>query len=79
MHRGQCMSVIQSTAGPENNGKERQPLVAMPAAGSSQVSVSLIIPTLNEAKDLAPMLPALPDVVDELVIVDGGPTVSADG
>jgi hypothetical protein len=68
MHRGQCMSVIQLTAGPENNGKERQPLVAVPATGSRQVTVSLIIPTLNEATDLAHMLPALPDVVDELVI-----------
>jgi hypothetical protein len=71
------MSVIQLTAGPENNGKEGQPLVA--AAGSGQVTVSLIIPTLNDAKNPAHMLPALPDVVDELVIVDGGSTVSADG
>jgi hypothetical protein len=73
------MSVIQLTAGPENNGKERQPLVAVPAAGSGQVTVSLIIPTLNEAKNLAHVLPTLPDVVDELVIVDGGSTARAAG
>ena len=66
------MSVIQPTAGPENNGKESQPLVA--AAGSGPVTVSLVIPTLNEAQSLAHVLP---DVVDELVIVDGGSTVSA--
>ena len=73
------MSVIQLTAGPDNNGKERQPQVAVPAASSAQVTVSLTIPTLNVAKNLAHMLPALPDVVDELMIVDGGSTVSADG
>ena len=66
------MSVTQLTAGPENNGKERQPQVDLTAAGSGQVTVSLIIPTFNEAKNFAHMLPALPDVVDELVIVDGG-------
>ena len=66
------MSVIQPTAGPENNGKERQPLVA--AAGSGPVTVSLVIPTLNEAQNLAHVLP---DVVDELVNGAGGSTVSA--
>jgi glycosyltransferase involved in cell wall biosynthesis len=75
MHRGQCMSVIQLSAGSDNNEKERQPLVAVPAAARSrQVTVSLIIPTLNEAQNLAHVLPALPDMVDELVIVDGGST-----
>jgi glycosyltransferase involved in cell wall biosynthesis len=69
------MSVIQLSAGSDNNEKERQPLVAVPAAARSrQVTVSLIIPTLNEAQNLAHVLPALPDMVDELVIVDGGST-----
>jgi glycosyltransferase involved in cell wall biosynthesis len=72
------MSVIQLSAGSENNEKERQPLVAVPAAragsGQAQATVSLIIPTLNEAKNLALVLPTLPDMVDELVIVDGGST-----
>ena len=36
--------------------------------------VSLIIPTLNEAENLRHVLPTLPSVVDELVIVDGGST-----
>ena len=67
------MSVIQLSAGSESNGKERQPLVAV-TAGSRQVTVSLIIPTLNEAKNLTHVLPALPDVVDELVSVDSGST-----
>ena len=68
------MSVIQLSAATGNNGKERQPLVAMPVGGSDQVTVSLIIPTLNEAENLAHVLPTLPDMIDELVIVDGGST-----
>jgi glycosyltransferase involved in cell wall biosynthesis len=67
------MSVIQLTTASGKNGKERQPLVAEPV-GSAQVTVSLIIPTLNEAENLVHVLPALPDIVDELVIVDGGST-----
>ncbi len=51
----------------------------MPAASSGLVTVGLIISTLNQAKLLAHMLPALPDMVDELVIVDGSSTVSAHG
>ena len=46
---------------------------------SEQITVGLIIPALNEAKNLAYTLPALPDVTDELVIVEGGSTGSADG
>ena len=73
------MRAIQLTAGPENNGKERQPVVVVPAAGSGPVTGSLIVPTLNEAKNLANLLPALPGVVDELMIVDAGSTGSAAG
>ena len=71
------MSVIQLSAGSDSIEKERQPLVAVPAARSGQVTVSLIIPTLNEAKNPAHLLSGLPDMVDELVIVDGGSTVAA--
>ena len=39
--------------------------------GSSQVArVSLIIPCLNEARGMRRILPAIPDVVDEVIIVD---------
>ena len=38
------------------------------------MTVSLIIPTLNEARNLGHVLPGIPDLVDELVIVDGGST-----
>lgn len=38
------------------------------------VTVSLIIPTLNEADNLRHVLPTIPDIVDELVIVDGAST-----
>jgi glycosyltransferase involved in cell wall biosynthesis len=38
--------------------------------------VSLIIPTLDEAENLKFVLPAIPHIVDELIIVDGGSTDS---
>ncbi|GAA1495787.1 glycosyltransferase family 2 protein [Paeniglutamicibacter kerguelensis] len=40
----------------------------------SRPNVSLIIPTLNEAKNLVHVLPTIPDIVDELIIVDGEST-----
>jgi len=43
--------------------------VAMPAA--SHVKTSVVIPTLNEAKNLPHVLPQIPAWVDEVVIVDG--------
>jgi hypothetical protein len=42
------MSAIQLSAGSDDE-RERQLLVAVSAAGTGQVTVSLIIPTLNEA------------------------------
>jgi glycosyltransferase involved in cell wall biosynthesis len=44
--------------------------------GGPSVKVSLIIPTLDEADNLKLVLPIIPSIVDELIIVDGG---SADG
>ena len=38
------------------------------------VSVSVVIPTLNEAKNLPLVLPRIPSWVDEVVLVDGGST-----
>lgn len=35
-------------------------------------TVSVVIPTLNEAKNLPHVLPRLPDIVTEVVLVDGG-------
>jgi glycosyltransferase involved in cell wall biosynthesis len=40
--------------------------------GASSLKISLIIPTLNEAENLKFVLPAIPGIIDELVIVDGG-------
>jgi hypothetical protein len=40
--------------------------------GDPSVKVSLIIPSLNEADNLKFVLPAIPNLVDELIIVDGG-------
>ncbi len=36
--------------------------------------VSVVIPTLNEAANLPYVLPCLPDVVSEVIIIDGGST-----
>lgn len=38
------------------------------------VSVSVVIPTLNEARNLPLVLPRIPSWVDEVVLVDGGST-----
>lgn len=38
---------------------------------SEAIRVSVVIPTLNEEKNLAHVLPLLPEFVDEVVIVDG--------
>jgi glycosyltransferase involved in cell wall biosynthesis len=40
--------------------------------GASSLKISLIIPTLDEAENLKFVLPAIPGIIDELVIVDGG-------
>ena len=34
--------------------------------------VSVVIPTLNEAKNLPHVLPELPEIVGEVILVDGG-------
>jgi glycosyltransferase involved in cell wall biosynthesis len=41
---------------------------------SSRPTVSLIMPTLNEAENLRHVLPCIPGLVDELIIVDGEST-----
>jgi len=48
------------------NGSERR--------HASKCRVSLIIPTLEEADNLKFVLPAIPSIVNELIIVDGGST-----
>lgn len=55
------------------NGKSRSTSAHGPVRGPM---VSLVIPTLNEAENLACLLPTIGTIVDELVIVDGR---SADG
>jgi glycosyltransferase involved in cell wall biosynthesis len=44
--------------------------------GASPLRISLIIPALEEAENLNLVLPAIPNIVDELIIVDGGSTDS---
>ncbi len=52
----------------------RNQLVPVEIGPSSRPRVSVIIPTLNEADNLRHVLPTLPDLIDELVIVDGEST-----
>lgn len=40
--------------------------------GATRLRVSLVIPTLNEAKNIGHVLTALPRIVDEVILVDGG-------
>lgn len=45
-----------------------------PFSSSNKPTVSVVIPTLNEAKNLPYVLPRIPDIVDEVVLVDGRST-----
>jgi len=46
----------------------------VPLPAGSGVSVSVVIPTLNEAKNLPHVLPRIPSWVHEVVLIDGGST-----
>jgi len=46
----------------------------MPAVEATRASVSVVIPTLNEAKNIPWVLRRMPSYVDEVVIVDGRST-----
>src|SRR5437868_14684742 len=41
---------------------------------NKKLSVSVVIPTLNEAENLPHVLPRIPDWVDEVLLVDGHST-----
>jgi glycosyltransferase involved in cell wall biosynthesis len=62
---GSDLSIVE-TAVPETAG----PLVSARASGEA-ASVSLVIPTKNEASNVAWVLEQIPACVDEIVIVDG--------
>ncbi|MEM7274880.1 MAG: glycosyltransferase, partial [Actinomycetota bacterium] len=55
------------------SGAAARELAADAPAGEA-VSVSVVIPTLNEARNLPHVLPDIPDWVTEIVLVDGGST-----
>jgi glycosyltransferase involved in cell wall biosynthesis len=47
----------------------------MRSAGTSRPSVALVIPTLNEADAIGPLLARVPrDIVDRIIVADGGST-----
>ncbi len=76
--------IVPAAGSPSPTGSGPQ-LVIVPAAGSpsptgsgpqlvtasSKPSVSVVIPTLNEARNLPWVLARIPQFVDELIIVDG--------
>ena len=43
----------------------------LPSGRPNRISISVVIPTLNEAANLPHVLTRLPDIVDEVVLVDG--------
>jgi len=49
-----------------------QPLWSARPDPDRQITVSVVIPTLNEARNLPHVLPRIPGWVDEVVLVDGG-------
>jgi glycosyltransferase involved in cell wall biosynthesis len=49
--------------------KKKEPLRF--STGQQRPTVSVVIPTLNEAKNLPYVLPKIPDWVDEVILVDG--------
>jgi glycosyltransferase involved in cell wall biosynthesis len=62
-----------------SSAPNRPSLDATPASDArlpplERISVSLVIPTLNEADGLREILPRLPELISELIIVDGGST-----
>jgi glycosyltransferase involved in cell wall biosynthesis len=50
------------------------PVTAVECANPGPPSVSVVIPTLNEADNLGHVLPRIPGWVDEVIVVDGGST-----
>lgn len=76
-------NILQDIYQPASQPEERAPGLAdlngrpRPTgnqAGREQIfpTVSVVIPTLNEAKNLPHVLPDMPDIVSEVVLVDGG-------
>jgi len=59
---GTFAAAVARTVGPVIGAAGRRP------------TVSVVVPTLNEARNLPHVLPRLPDIVDEVVIVDGRST-----
>jgi glycosyltransferase involved in cell wall biosynthesis len=53
-------------------GRLQGTVEAAPAIPPRHVTVSVVIPTLNEARNLPHVLPRIPNWVDEVVLADGG-------
>lgn len=75
VHRDEILARVESLIrGPKAKGAfadSRDLLRQLP----DRPTVSVVIPTLNEAKNLPLVLPYLPfDMIDEVVVVDGGST-----
>jgi glycosyltransferase involved in cell wall biosynthesis len=69
-----------SAAGPltleQTNGDSVHPLTLVEDRSPREIELTVVIPTMNEARNLPWVLERLPDIADEVIIVDG---MSTDG
>jgi glycosyltransferase involved in cell wall biosynthesis len=70
----QKMRVSRSTLANSARKNVAEPGVKKMYKMPQSVTVSVVIPTLNEAKNLPYVLTELPDIVSEVILVDGGST-----
>jgi glycosyltransferase involved in cell wall biosynthesis len=68
------MAIIPSTFGVEEGTASRFRARGASAVASRSLTVSLVIPALNEAGNLPYVLPGIPQWVDEILLVDGRST-----
>ena len=66
-------TMIPRTAG-EMRAIEERTKTSFDASAIDRPSISVVIPTLDEADNLPHVLPAIPSYVDEVIIVDGRST-----
>src|ERR1700722_17022420 len=64
-----CISVTAPSATDARQRPGTKPATTTQTTRSA--SVSVVMPTLNEAANLPHVLPLIPDLVDEIVLVDG--------
>jgi glycosyltransferase involved in cell wall biosynthesis len=71
---GNAAAIIDNVPGPLGEGHDAFPLDVNGGSPGTRPLVSVVVPALNEAKNLPHVLPRIPDDVHEVVLVDGGST-----